>query len=54
MYCRKITVLGSRFPKDVCMSESQLREQEANKDAFGRDKDQASRVCACGGACQAM
>lgn len=36
------------------MTEAQLREQEANNATFGRDKDQASRVCAGGGACQAM
>jgi hypothetical protein len=51
VYCRKLPVLGSRFPKEVCMNEAQLKEQMATNDAFGRDKDQVSRVCSGQGAC---
>jgi hypothetical protein len=49
VYCKKMPVLGSRFPKDVCMSEAELKEYLANNDAMRRDKDQASRICT--GAC---
>jgi hypothetical protein len=52
VYCRKMPVLGSRFPKEVCMNEAQLKEHMANNEAFGRDKDQVSRVCGgVSGAC---
>ena len=49
VYCRKVTVLGSRFPKDLCLSESQVRDLEATNDNIRRDKDQSSRICTAGG-----
>jgi hypothetical protein len=49
VYCRKVTVLGSRFPKDLCLTESQVRDLEATNDSIRRDKDQSSRVCTAGG-----
>ncbi|MGH8176572.1 MAG: hypothetical protein ACREV5_09955 [Steroidobacter sp.] len=49
VYCRKMPVLGSRFPKQVCMSEAQLKEHMAANDSMRRDKDQASSMC--GGSC---
>ena len=52
VYCRKTTVLGSRFAKDVCMTEAQLRDFERSNEGIRQNKDQTSRVCAGGGACQ--
>jgi hypothetical protein len=52
VYCRKVTVLGSRFPQNVCMTEAQLREHLHSTDTMKRDKDQSSRMCVgdiCGG-----
>jgi hypothetical protein len=48
VYCRKVTVLGSRFPKDLCLTESQVRDLEASNDNMRRDKDQSSRICTAG------
>jgi hypothetical protein len=50
VYCRKTPVLGSRFSKEVCMTEAQLKEHMAANEEMRRNKDQTSRVCA-GGAC---
>ena len=51
MYCKKVTVTGSRFPKDLCMTEAQLRDLEATNESMRQNKDQSSRVCVgvCGG-----
>ena len=46
VYCRNTPVLGSRFPKEVCMTEAQLKEHMAANDEMRRNKDQTSRVCA--------
>jgi 2-oxoglutarate dehydrogenase E2 component (dihydrolipoamide succinyltransferase) len=54
VYCRKTTVLGSRFAKDVCMTEAQLRDFEQSNEGMRQNKDQTSRMCAGGGACQAQ
>jgi hypothetical protein len=51
VYCKKMPMLGSRFPKQVCMSEAQLRDYMATNEAMRRDKDQTSRICA--GTCTA-
>lgn len=52
VYCRKTPVLGSRFAKEVCMTEAQLKEHLAANEEMRRNKDQTSRVCA-GGPCGA-
>jgi hypothetical protein len=51
IYCRKTVVLGSRFPKEMCLTEAQLKDFEANNDSMRRNKDEASRVCANPAAC---
>jgi hypothetical protein len=52
IYCTKIKVLGSRFPKDDCRTETELRDI-ANQRAAGRgEMDSRGRVCSGGGACQ--
>jgi hypothetical protein len=50
VYCRKTPVLGSRFPKEICMTEAELKEHLAANDEMRRNKDQSSRVCT-GAAC---
>jgi hypothetical protein len=54
VYCTKIVVLGSRFAKEDCRTESQLRDLEAQKASMRGEMDQRNRVCssnngACGG-----
>jgi hypothetical protein len=44
-YCRKMVVLGSRFPKQLCLREEELKEHMARTEALKRDKDQISKVC---------
>jgi hypothetical protein len=51
VYCRKMPVLGSRFPKQVCMTETELKEHMAANDTMKRDKDQVSRVCSQAAGC---
>jgi hypothetical protein len=50
VYCRKTPVLGSRFSKEICMTEAELKEHLAANEEMRRNKDQSSRVCA-GSAC---
>jgi hypothetical protein len=53
LYCSKMVLLGSRFPKEVCMSEAELKEYAAKNDEMRRDMGKATRTCgaveACGG-----
>jgi hypothetical protein len=44
-YCRKMVVLGSRFPKQLCLNEDQLKEHIARQEAMKRNKDEVSRLC---------
>ena len=44
-YCRKMVVLGSRFPKLLCLNEDQLKEHVAGNEAMKRNKDEVSRLC---------
>jgi hypothetical protein len=44
-YCRKMVVLGSRFPKQLCLNEDQLKEYMAGNEAMKRNKDEVSRLC---------
>lgn len=45
VYCRKEAVLGSRFPKEICMTEAELKAYLAANEEMRRNKDQSSRVC---------
>lgn len=51
VYCRKTTVLGSRFPKEICMTEEALKEHMAAMETMKRDKDQISHVCSQAAGC---
>ena len=44
-YCRKMVVLGSRFPQQLCLNEDQLKEHMARTEAMKRNKDEVSRLC---------
>jgi hypothetical protein len=54
VYCTKVVVLGSRFPKEDCRTEAQLRDLEAQKASMRGEMDQKGKVCAsANGACGA-
>ena len=40
VYCMKIVVLGSRFPKEDCRTEAQLRDLEAQRASMRNEMDQ--------------
>jgi hypothetical protein len=53
LYCSKMVVTGTRFPKEICMTEMQLKEHMTNNDEMRRDVNKVTRTCtsteACGG-----
>ena len=52
VYCTKVVVLGSRFPKEDCRTEAQLRDLEAQKASMRSEMAQKNAVCAsANGAC---
>ena len=53
VYCTKIVVLGSRFPKEDCRTEAQLRDLEAQKASMRGEMDQKKMICSGAGACGA-
>jgi hypothetical protein len=54
VYCTKVVVLGSRFPKEDCRTEAQLRDLAAQKEAMRGEMDQRNKVCSGQGACGAQ
>ena len=50
-YCRKMVVLGSRFPKQLCLTEEQLKQHVAGTEEMKRNKDQISHVCTSKAGC---
>jgi hypothetical protein len=50
-YCRTMVVLGSRFPKKLCLNEDQLKEHMAGNEAMKRNKDQVSSLCTSKAGC---
>lgn len=53
VYCTKVVVLGSRFPKEDCRTEAQLRDLEAQKASMRGEMDQKKMICSGAGACGA-
>ncbi len=51
VYCTKVVVLGSRFPKEDCRTEAQLRDIEAQKAAMRGEMDQIKHVCTSSAGC---
>lgn len=44
-YCRKMVVLGSRFPQRLCLNQDQLKDYVAGTEEMKRDKEEVSRIC---------
>jgi hypothetical protein len=51
VYCTKVVVLGSRFPKEDCRTEAQLRDLELQKESMRNEMNQRNHVCSGQGAC---
>jgi hypothetical protein len=51
VYCTKVVVLGSRFAKEDCRTEAQLRDLEQQKASMRGEMEQRNRVCSGGSAC---
>jgi hypothetical protein len=54
VYCAKLTVLGSRFPKDDCRTEAQLRELERQRESTRDALEQRRSVCTSSGGCRSQ
>jgi hypothetical protein len=46
VYCAKLVVLGSRFPKEDCRTEADLRELALRSDEMRRDVERTRSMCA--------
>jgi hypothetical protein len=52
VWCAKLVVLGSRFPKEDCRNEAELRELIRIRESMRTDMEQRLRTCASNnGAC---
>jgi hypothetical protein len=51
VYCTKVVVLGSRFPKEDCRTAAQLRDIEAQKASMRTGMDQSNHVCSSANGC---
>lgn len=52
VYCARLVVLGSRFPKEDCRTESDLKELALRKEEMRRDVESSRSICASSnGAC---
>lgn len=51
VYCTKVVVLGSRFPKEDCRTEAQLRDIEAQKASMRGEMDQHNHTCTSAAGC---
>lgn len=51
MYCSKTVVVGSRFAKEVCMTQEQLVELKARETDIQRELSRGQTVCAGGSGC---
>ncbi len=51
VYCTKVVVLGSRFPKEDCRTEAQLRDIEAQKASMRGEMDQRNHQCTSAAGC---
>lgn len=51
VWCAKLVVLGSKFPKEDCRNEAQLRELIRSRESMRTDMEQRTRVCASASGC---
>lgn len=51
MYCSKTVVVGSRFAKEICMTQEQLVDLKARETDVQRELSRGQTVCAGGSGC---
>jgi hypothetical protein len=51
LWCAKLVVLGSRFPKEDCRNEAELRELIRIRESMRTDMEQRTRTCTSAGGC---
>ena len=51
VYCRSDTVSGSRFAKEQCFTEEQLKQKAAENEAARQELEKSLRVCATTSTC---
>jgi hypothetical protein len=51
LYCKKDTILGSRFAEEFCFTEDQLRDVVRRANDARQDKIRGTAVCTGGGPC---
>jgi hypothetical protein len=51
LYCRSITMIGSRFPEQMCFTREQIKEIEERTDHAMDDFEQARKTCTGGEYC---
>jgi predicted component of type VI protein secretion system len=51
IYCAKIVVLGSRFPKEDCRSQGELEDMEMQKEGMRSEMSRRQAICGAAAAC---
>jgi hypothetical protein len=51
LYCKSVTVLGSRFAEEMCFTREQLDELSKNAESAMGVIEQSTKTCAGGGPC---
>jgi hypothetical protein len=51
VYCRSDTVSGSRFAKEQCFTEEQLKQKAAENEAARQELERSLRVCSTSSTC---
>lgn len=51
LYCAKVVVLGSRFPKDECRTQAELEELEVQRASMRGEMGQKGAVCSGSAGC---
>ena len=51
IYCTKIVVLGSRFPKEDCRSQSELEDMEMMKEGMRSEMNRRQAICGSAAGC---
>jgi hypothetical protein len=51
VWCAKLVVLGSRFPKEDCRNEAELRELIRIRESMRTDMEQRTKTCTSAGGC---
>lgn len=51
VYCTKLVVLGSRFPKEDCRTQAELEDLALQREAMRGEMEQRGHTCTSAGGC---